>query len=184
MTQVNLGPHVIVDTTPANWHLGWFRVLSPTQMEVYPPQGITPSSLLGLSAANPAGTSNGLFSGIYAHPTSLAVSAPPTVTPSQSFRVYCGSGSLPAPSFGVLTISTSNQPSVAPGVIDLGIGNQFSDLLVADFQLFDPTTSCTWWTLPPLPWPGIYVQTAGFDPTSAVPLPLPTSSVRQVVRTP
>ena len=184
VTQVNLGPHVIVDTTPANWHLGWFRVVSPTQMEVYPPQGITPSSLLGLTATNPAGTSGGLFTGIYADPSGLAVSAPPTVTPSQSFRVYCGRGSLPTPSFGVLTISTSNQPSVAPGVIDLGIGNQFSDLLVADFQLFDPTTSCTWWTLPPLPWPGIYVQTAGFDPASAVPLPLPTSSVRQVIRTP
>ncbi len=180
VTAVHIGPHTILNTTSANWHLGWFRVLSPLQMEVYPPQGVAPLSFTAITASNPVGTSSGVLVAIQNTIGSVAVAAPPTVTPLQSFRVYCGSGTTP--NFGVLTISTSNLPSVAPGVVSLGIGNQFSDLLVTDFQLIDPTSRSAWWQIPPLPWPGIYVQTAVFDPVSAQPLPLPASTVRQVVR--
>ncbi|MBL8751862.1 MAG: serine hydrolase [Planctomycetes bacterium] len=182
VTAVNLGPHVILNTTPANWHLGWFRVISPTQMEVYPPQGIAPLSFTGISVSNAVGASSGLFVAISGTTGAVAVSAPPVVTPTQSFRVYCGSGSLPALSFAVLTLSTSNLPSSAPGIVDLGLGNQFSDLLVADFQLFDPVSRSAFWQLPPLPWPAVYVQTAAIDFGSVAPLPMPTSVVRQVVR--
>ena len=181
VTAVNLGSQVILNTTTANWHLGWFRVLSPTQLEVYPPQGLAPASM-GLSVSNTVGTSSGLFVAIQGTSGSVAVAAPPTVTPVQAFRVYCGSGPLPALSFGVLTISTSNTPSVAPGVVSLGIGAQFTDLLVTDFQLFDPTSRSAWWQLPALPWPGIWVQTAAIDFGSVSPLPLPTSQPRQVLR--
>lgn len=171
----------ITATTTANWHDGWFRILSPTQLEVFIPQG-RPSGAHGLSVSNTVGTSSGLFVQLISSPPGVPIAAPPTVTPGQSFRVYCGAGGQPTLSLAALVISTSNLPSTAPGIVDLGIGNQFSDVIVADFQVFDPVTRATWWPIPPLPWLQAHVQCAVFDPVSATPFPLPTSGVRTIVR--
>lgn len=179
VTSVQFGPYAITDTTPANWHSGWFRVLSPTQMEVYPPQGL-PYTWYGLGVTNPVGSSSPII--VQVDPTTgpMVTAAPPWITPSWTFRVYCGTGSLPALSIAMMGFSTSNVSSSAPGIVDLGIGNGFSNLVWTDPRFFDAGTDAVFWTIPPLPWPDFHVQAIAFDLTVADPWPLPASNVRSV----
>ncbi len=180
VTSVNFGGTPVTATTTANWHNGWFRILSPTQLEFYVPQGQLGGSR-ALSVANAQGTSGTFFVQLTMSTGGPYLSAPSTVTPAQSFRVYAGAGSLPTPSFAALAISTSLQPSYAPGIVDLWIGAQFTDILVTDFQLFDASRA-TFWQIPPLPWPTAYFQAAIFDPVTATPFPLPTTNWRSTMR--
>ncbi len=181
VTSAVLGASIVGPLNNANWHAGGFTVVSPTQLYFHLPQGLAPGGL-ALSFQNPVGSSSSTIISLNASPVGVPMSAPPTVPPGQSFRVYCGAGSQPTLSFGALVISTSNQPSVAPGVVSLDLGNQFSDVIVADLQLFDATTRSTFWSIPPLPWSHCFVQCAVFDPVSPTPFPLPVSLMRSVVR--
>ncbi len=178
-TSVRFGLYSITDTTPANWHLGWFEIVSPTEMRVYPPQGLQPS-WYGLSVWNSVGGSG--VTVIQVSPTTgpLVVAAPPWITPSWTFQVHCGTGSLPSWSIAMIGFSTSNAPSSAPGIVDLGIGNAFSEIVWTDPRLFDAGTDSVSWTIPPLPWPDFHVQAIAYDLTAADPWPLPSSNVRSI----
>jgi len=178
-TAVQFQFQMITATTPANWHDGWFRVVSPTQLEFYPPQGLAISPY-ALVVHNAVGASTAEFVSVTGTSGPLVVAAPPQITTTQTFRVYCGSGSLPALSIAAIGFSTSNVPSSAPGIVDLGIGNGFSDLAWTDFRFFDAGTRSVFWSIPPLPWPDFHVQAMGFDPTTATPFPLPSSNVRSI----
>lgn len=181
VTSAVFGSTIVGPLSAANWHFGGFRVLSPTQLEFHLPQGL-PGGIRALSFQNPVGSSSSTPVLVNTAPSGVPISAPPTVPPGQPFRVYCGAGSQPTLSFGALVISTSDLPSVAPGVVSLGLGNQFSDTIVPDLQLFDGATRSTFWSIPPLPWPQCFVQCAVFDPASPAPFPLPTSPVRTILR--
>ena len=180
VTAVHFGTSTITATTTADWHNGWFRVVSPTQLEVYVPQGQA-SGIRGLYVSNAQGNSSSLVVQLTAASGGPHLSAPPTVTPSQSFRVYAGAGSVPTPSVVALALSPSPTPSLAPGLVDLQIGAQFSDVLVTDFILFDPNRAA-FWPIPPLPWASVHFQAAIFDLTAATPFPLPTTNVRTTLR--
>jgi CubicO group peptidase (beta-lactamase class C family) len=181
VTSAVMGGSIFGPLNAANWHLGGFRVLGPTQLEFHLPQALVPGSR-ALSFQNPVGSSSSTMVLVDAAPAGVPIGAPPMVPPGQPFRVYCGAGSQPTLSFGALVISTSNLPSVAPGVVSLGLGNQFSDTIIADLQLFDGSTRSTFWSIPPLPWPLCFMQCAVFDPASPTPFPLPVSPVRTIVR--
>ena len=102
------------------------------------------------------------------------------------------SGSKPPPmcnrcsnasyAFCVFGISTSNLPSVSPGIVSLGIGNQFSFLLTSPLTGFDPSTRAATFVVPPMPFPLAYFQAAALDGNSPNPFPLPVTNVRQVQR--
>lgn len=179
VTAVQLQFQMITATTPANWHNGWFRVLSPTQLEFYPPQGLSISPY-ALVLHNAVGASTAEFVSVVGTTGQLVAAAPPQITTSQTFRVYCGSGDLPALSVVGMGFSTSNLPSSAPGIVDLGIGNGFSDLAWTDFRWFDTSTRTVFWTIPPLPWPDFHVQAMALDLVTANPWPLATSNVRSI----
>lgn len=180
VTAVHFGTSTITATTTVDWHNGWFRVVGPTQLEVYVPQG-QPSGIRGLYVSNAQGNSSSLVVQLTAASGGPHLSAPPTVTPSQSFRVYAGAGSVPTPSVVALALSTSASPSSAPGLVDLQIGAQWSDVLVTDFILFDGNRAA-YWPIPPLPWASVHFQAAIFDLTAATPFPLPTTNVRTTLR--
>jgi hypothetical protein len=181
VTRVNFGTAAITHTTTAQWHEGWFRIVSPTQLEFFPPQGLAPG-LRGITVENAVGPSGLVVTSLLASGSGVLISAPPTVTTGQQFRVYCGAGSQPIGSYAALGISNSALPTSLPGIVDLAIGNQFSELFIADLQPFDPATRAVFWPIPPLPWLQGYVQCATYDPAGATPFPLPTSPARTIVR--
>jgi CubicO group peptidase (beta-lactamase class C family) len=180
VTSVNFGGTVVTATTTSNWHNGWFRSVNPTTLEFFPPQGLA-GGTRGLSVANTVGSSSTLLVQLTTATGGPHLSAPPTVTSSQSFRVYAGAGTAPTPSLAALVLSTSPTPSSAPGIVDLQIGAQFSDVIATDFLLFDANRAA-WWQIPPLPWPSVHLQAAIFDPVTAAPFPLPTTNVRTPLR--
>ena len=96
-------------------------------MRVRPPQGLSLGNhaltvASGWSVSNPATVT-------LAATTQTVALAPPTVTAGQSFSIYIGGGPALAGQ-ALLTLSLSNAPSVAPGIVSLGIGNAFTSLVV------------------------------------------------------
>ena len=108
--------------------------------------------------------------------------SPIRVGSNQTFDVMASRGALSANAFCVFGISTSNLPSVTPGVISLDIGNQWSSLLTSPLIGFDPGTRAATFVVPPLPFPLAYFQATALDGNSPNPFPLPVTNVRQVQR--
>ncbi|MEZ5967108.1 MAG: M12 family metallo-peptidase [Planctomycetota bacterium] len=80
---------------------------------------------------------------------------------------------------GLPFLSFSNTPSVAPGVIDLGIGNNFTDLIQLGFLVAGSNGAASYGLSMPLETPPgliVFTQLLAFDPTS-ITLPLATSNV-------
>ena len=141
----------------------------------------TPPSSLGISTqqvtvSNGAGSSNidltiaGNHPSILEAPTFVYRGAPAvyTVHTDQNWQA-------------LLVISTSNQPSVLPGTISLGLGNNFTDMIVlpvfadangtAEINLTFPTFITQVWT---------YWQAVTFGPNNLT-LPIETSNLTRVV---
>jgi hypothetical protein len=83
-----------------------------------------------------------------------------------------------------LATSPSNQPTVVPGVLSLGIGQQFASLLLfPDAKTADPVSAAAAWTVPTVPamqGQSLYFQAFLVDPLAANPLPAQVTAVRSV----
>jgi hypothetical protein len=172
-TDVMLGVH------PAHNYI-YFLILSPTTIALYLPQGLLPGNYT-VRARNAQGSSSPVNVAVVAN-ANFQLGTPIQVDINQSFEVLASRGSLSANALCVFCISTSNLPSNAPGVVDLGIGNQWSDLLTSSFGGFDAATRCATLVVPPMPFPLAYFQAAAFDVNNINPFPLPVTNVRQVQR--
>lgn len=183
VTRVDFGSIQITSQQPGTWADGWFDVLSPTILRIYPPQGRM-ATTYGVRLVNAAGFSN-------IHNVSLTLGAPfrlgaPTTVGNQPWACVVGRGTtsgLPInTSFALLCLSFSNAPSLAPGLVNLGLGNQFSELLTTGVQQLSVLTSATRFDLPVLPSGTIYVEAVGFDITQPSIFPLLTTSTLAVTR--
>src|SRR5262249_30510523 len=125
---LTIGPALISSTDPRSWVNGYLTVRSNTQVEVHPPQAL-PLGTYPTRAFSPAGD------GGTRQLTLTAPAVPRMATQSDRFGHenqdwVISQGNLQAPVVGCLALSPSNLPSSVPGVIDLGIGAQFANLLV------------------------------------------------------
>ena len=179
VTAVYFDSAVILSQSPTTWQYGYYRILGPTQLEVHPPQGLSPG-LHAIQLVNPTGSSS-VAVGLTL-PSAPVLAGPTVVGPTQAFGLCASRGPLPDTNVGWLLASTSNLPSSFPGLLDLGIGNGFTDLVALDLALFDPVTRAAWWNLPPLPVPVLFAQVAFLDFAAANPWPAPVGNVRQVTR--
>jgi CubicO group peptidase (beta-lactamase class C family) len=177
-TAVQFGTMPLLSQAPTTWPGGWFRRTSATQLEVFPPQGLPPGQY-AVRASSPAGTSSARTATLTANPA-FTLGAPATVTAVQAFPVLASRGPVSTAGLLVFGISPSSQPSVSPGIVTLGLGNQWTDLITSPVVTFDPVTGIATLPIPPLPWPAVWLQAAALDPASATPFPLPTTNVRQV----
>ena len=183
VTQVDFGNIPITSTSPSTWADGWFDVISPTELRVYPPQGRTPATY-ALRLVNGAGNSNtenvSLTFG-----TAFRLVAPTTVG-NQPWAIVVGRGTLSGlslqSSFVILCLSSSNQPSSAPGVVDLGLGNQFTDLFTTGAVPFNLFTSAVRFDLPPMPTGTMYFEAVGLDFAAPSLFPLSTTNTAAVTR--
>ena len=179
-TSVQCGLSTITSQSPTTWQDGYFLILSPTTIALYLPQGLLPGSYT-VRASNAQGSSSTLSLPVVTN-TSFQLGTPIRVDSNQSFEVIASRGALSANAFCVFGISTSNLPSVSPGIVSLGIGNQFSFLLTSPLTGFDPSTRAATFVVPPMPFPLAYFQAAALDGNSPNPFPLPVTNVRQVQR--
>ncbi|MBK8097375.1 MAG: serine hydrolase [Planctomycetes bacterium] len=179
VTSVSFGSRTITSQSPTQWQNGYFVRIDPSTLEVHPPQNLQPG-LFTMRLHNSNGASAAELLSLTAN-VGFVLAAPESVNNGQNFAVIASRGMMTPSALAVFAFSYSQSPSIAPGIVALGIGAQFSDLIVSSSVGFDATKRTALLALPPLP-PGapIYAQTAAFDPGSINPLPLQTTNVRRI----
>lgn len=173
----------ITSQSPTNWQNGYFVKVSPTRLDVHPPQGQSPNGAY-LTVINSVGAAAAQPVSLTTAPT-FRVGAPSVVNAGQTWNAFVSRGTLSGlstSSFTILCLSFSNQSSVAPGIVTLGLGNSFSDLLTTGAQPFDPSTNLTTFPMPALPSGSIYLEAVGLDFADPSLFPLPTTNTFQVTR--
>lgn len=146
--QAAIGPN-IVGLDDRRWFEGHVRVLDQGTVALSVPQGLAPA-LYPVSLLNRTATSL---------PTTLDLVAPTTVTLASESDRQTGEvqhwvvhqGSLVGYAFTLLTLSESNLPSSAPGLVMLDIGNGFSNLILYGNALHDFVTGVATVVLDPVP---------------------------------
>ena len=183
VTRVNLMFAQITSTSPTTWGSGYFEVVDAETLRFYPPKGWSPGTY-PLSLTNAAGTSSAVNVTFVENPT-FFLGAPPVVG-SHPWSVWVargtGSGLTQSTGYGILCLSFSNQPTVVPGQVSLGLGNQFADLIISDAFQFSATTSAYRFNLPPLPAGTIYLEAVGVDLGWPSPFPVLTTNTASTTR--
>jgi CubicO group peptidase (beta-lactamase class C family) len=158
---------------PAN---GWFRRVSDRVLELHLPQGMMPGSY-DVVLRNGIRSSRSFPLSITRATSRLLVG--PDTTPL-GYDLVCSRGGSSTASMFYLGFSTSTLPSLIPGTVSLGIGNQFTDLGTAG--PFNPSllTGAARIAIPDLGAIGLHFQVAMFDPNAINTFPLPVSNVKSV----
>lgn len=179
---VRFGNTTITSQSPSDWHSGYFVKISPTRLDVHPPQGLSPGQY-GVSARSWTGLGNSFPVLITIGPNFLTRAAD-AVPASQPFSVLVSQGhAISDVSVVFLCVSLDLLPSVYPGLLDLGIGNGFANLLISDGQWVDNQTHTARWDFPPIgSAPHFHLQAVGLDLMPANPWPLPATNVETVLR--
>ena len=183
VTSVMFGNSTITSQSQNTWHSGWFVRQSATRLLLRPPQGVVPSTYT-VRAFGPQGMSAAV-TGTLTRAVTFAIKAPNTVQNGQPFAAIVSRGSHPDLSLAILTLSSDLLPSIAPGVVSLGIGNMFSNLAVSDARQFTTTAGAVRWDFPSIAGlPQVHFQAVVFNPFLPTPWPLPATAVETVVRVP
>lgn len=132
------------------WYEGHLRVLAHDTIEVSVPQGMAPGQY-PLWLMTQATVSDPATVDLVA-PTerTLRTEDDRVAGEAQHWLVHQGSNH-PGFHFTFLTLSTSNVPSVAPGLVDLQIGNGFAELILLDIVVNDAVTGIGTVVLPAVP---------------------------------
>lgn len=145
---VALGPLLLADL-PRRWFEGNMHVVDHNTIVVSIPQGLPPMSY-PLSVLNRSRMSQPVVLDLVAPTTvTLRTEADRLVGEAQHWVTH--QGPVQGFAFCLLVVSLSDQPSFAPGIVDLDIGNQFADLILLDVALHDPATGVAVVTLPAIP---------------------------------
>ncbi len=148
--QVQFGPDLIASTDPANWANGYFRVLDNQRIEVHPRQGRAPGTY-SVGVINPA-VLIGWVPVDLVTPASAVLRSERLIPVGRDQHLLIHRGGGSGPVLTALAYSTDLLPSVVPGVVSLGIGNQLQSLGVLPGTFpHDPTTGVARVTLGPIP---------------------------------
>lgn len=147
-TQAAVGP-IILGTDRRRWYEGHMRVVAHDRVEVALPQGL-PAASYPVRLGTITGLSNQLTANVQP-PATPTLRTDDDRLPGEPQRWVSHLGNLPNFVITLFVFSTSNVPSFAPGLIDLQIGNQFTDYVVFDAQLNDPVTGVAVAFLPSVP---------------------------------
>lgn len=179
---VRFGNTTITSQSPSDWHSGYFVKVSPTRLDVHPPQGLSPGQY-GVRARSWSGLGN-TFAVQLTIGTNFLTKAADAVPVSQPFSVFVSQGqALSDVSVVFLCVSLDLLPSVYPGLLDLDIGNGFANLLISDGQWVNNQTHTARWDFPPIgSAPHLHLQAVGLDLVPADPWPLPATNVETVLR--
>lgn len=176
--QAAVGPNIIASTDPRRWFLGNLQVRDHQTVEVHLPQGLAvgsyPVRLLDRTSASPQMTLH------VQAPTAPTLCTERTILTGETQHWLVHQGNLQGPVLTYLALSGSSLPSVFPGQIQLGIGNQFQDLLLFPGLLHDFQTGLLLLSVPAMPpvfvGTRMHCQAAMIELTSPNVLPLDTSN--------
>ncbi|MBK8099807.1 MAG: hypothetical protein IPK26_22105 [Planctomycetes bacterium] len=179
LVAVQWGGDWIAGTTASQWRNGWFEVLDNQHVVIHPVAGRAPGNY-PVSVTNPVvPESIGTISLVA--PTAPTLRSEGSRDAGATQHILVHHGNLTGPVLTAIAFSFELSPSVLPGVVSLGIGNQFQSLTVAPGMLtHDPITGIAELPFGPLP-AGIGTfdlhWQAAVVPLSGTPYPLPVSDV-------
>lgn len=179
---------VLFDSTPLTSTLfpstvnGRFQLVDYDTLWVFPPQGVQAGAHT-VRAFSAQGGGNTATVQIVLQPDFTLVAPDWVFGGSSPFSVWASQGPLTNLSFVALGFSQSTSPSIVPGVVSLGIGNQFADLFTTDLRSFSPFGHVTRWDFPGLAsWSHVDLQAIAIDFGVPAQFPLETSNVFTVDR--
>ncbi|MCR9244171.1 MAG: hypothetical protein NXI31_04010 [bacterium] len=167
----------------ARWFHGYFRVLDNQTIEVHPRPG-KPAGTYSLSVYNPAIRSNVIPLDLTT-PSAPTLLGEPAVSAFETLHLHMHQGAgIPGAAISALAFSGSLLPTVFPGIANLGIGDNQTQLTVLPGSfLHDPATGIARFDLGPIPpwftgftW---HFQAVTVDLVTPM-LPLPTTNVFSV----
>jgi hypothetical protein len=178
--QAAIGSTIVASPDSRRWFLGNLQIRDHQTVEVNLPQGLPigtyPVRLLDRSSASAQMTLH------LQSPTVPTLGTERTILTGETQHWLVHQGNLQGPVLTYVSLSSSPLPSVLPGQIQLGIGNQFQDLLLFTGLLHDFGTGLLLVTIPAMPpvfvGTRMYCQAAMIELTSANILPLRTSNIR------
>lgn len=160
------------------WFEGHLRVLAHDTIEVSIPQGMAPGQY-PLWFLNQTTLSQPATIDLVAPANPVLRTEDDRLTGEAQHWVVHQGASFPGIATFVLAFSTSDLPSIDPPVVSLGIGNNFTELIVVGYLQADPATGANTFALPAIPanFAGfrLYAQSAVWDQFS---FPVPTTDFR------
>ncbi len=170
-TKVQVGPLTLTGNQ--------FKVVSDTSLQFNAPDPPPTLGTVQVTVSNPLGTSNALSLKI--EPADPPVLLAPIMTNyGNKDTLQLGS----KPSFlGIVLLSLSNKPSAIPGLISLGLGNNFNQLVILSTVTFDKVgrTSASFPVPPGLGGKYYYSQLAVIDPSNPYALPVKVSGTAKTL---
>ncbi|MBK8101289.1 MAG: hypothetical protein IPK26_29760 [Planctomycetes bacterium] len=147
--QAMVGPYFVAGTGPEHWFHGYVHVVSNTRLELHLPQPTVPGSYTAtLFTSAPSSPPQQVT---VTTPSSPRMRSEATLIGGQTQHWIIHKGPL-GPAFVVMALSDSLTPSVLPGVVSLGLGAQFSSLLIFPFTIStDPGTGAAVVEIPGMP---------------------------------
>jgi hypothetical protein len=171
--------HTITSQSQSSWADGWFRIVDPTRIEIYPPQGLAPGAHT-LTVASPTCSSAPVVVTIQLTPTAILRAPNQTVG---SFEAIASLGPNSPLTYAFLALAPDNLPTPIPGIANLGIGNFGTSMLVWPYAIAaEPVTHVFRWQVPDLAgYPPMYFQAALIDLLLPNPFPMATTNVEVVI---
>lgn len=133
-----VGPNVF-GTNDRNWLDGFLRVVDHETLELSIPQGLA-NNTYPLLFLNSTRASNQLSVNIE-EPTSPTLATEPNRIGGEDQHWLTHSGGFVGPAIALVCVSFLDQPSSAPGIVDLAIGDQFRNIFVVSAAVQDPNTN-------------------------------------------
>ncbi|MFK7743029.1 MAG: hypothetical protein AB8H80_22135 [Planctomycetota bacterium] len=107
---------------------GWFRIIDNTHVEIHPRPGTLPGAA-NIAGYNPAVLTNQIPVDLVA-PSQPVLMAERNVGAQGTIHLRMHSGPVAGPAMALMTLSQVVGASSSPGLVDLEIGANFSDILV------------------------------------------------------
>jgi len=165
---------------PSRWFTGYMLILDNQHIELHPRPGAVPGTY-NLSIFNPAVRSNQQPLQLDA-PTTPKLYSEAAVASGFTQHILVHSGTVTGPALSAIALSSSLVPTIYPGIVSLGIGDNNQSLLVFPGSYgHDPVTGITGvdLVLPPGMGPTLHFQAVTLDLGNFV-LPLPVTNVWSV----
>ena len=178
-SRVYLGRNVITNKNASDHTKAWFKAQGKDTVVVHPAPGMAPGKY-SLRISNGTYTSNSVTVEIVKNSQPYML-ASPVIKAGQVSTIYASKGSMSDQTVFFVNLSFSNKPSTIPGLVRLGIGNNFTSYLLYP-QYFTANATSGALVLPiktdaALRGGRVYAQISLGDPLQRPRLPLRTTNV-------
>ncbi len=164
---------------PCDLGRGYFELIDEHTLCFYPPNCLTPGCR-GMRLIGVDGFQTGRFDVCLTDPTRPVMVCAPRHPVGKEQRLYLHDGDVPEPNLMFAVVSPSDRPSIMPGIIELGLGDNFT-MYFCGIGFSDDCVEDSLGVIPEiLRGRTLYFQTAVLNVSIPV-LPVPVSDVCSTV---